>query len=138
MKEKFKNYYMKIAELTAELSYAKRLKVGAIIVKDNRVISIGYNGTPAGFDNCCEDSDGNTKGSCIHSEENAIMKICQSHESSKGAVMFITHQPCINCSRLIYNSGISKVYYKNTYRLHDGLEFLDSVGVDVERIGEKI
>lgn len=134
MKEKFKNYYMSIAELTAELSYAKRLKVGAIIVKDNRIISIGYNGTPAGFDNCCEDSNGNTKSSVFHAEENCILKITQSHESSKNAIMFITHQPCINCSRLIYNAGISKVFYKHPYRLNDGLEFLNTVGIDIEKL----
>ncbi len=134
MKPKYKQFYMKIAELTAELSYAKRLKVGSIIVKDNRIISIGYNGTPAGLSNECEDENGNTKSMTIHSEENAIMKIASSTESSAGAVIFVTHQPCIHCARMIYNAGIAKVYYNNTYRLNDGIEFLENVGVDVELV----
>lgn len=120
---------MDTAERFAQLSTATRLKVGAIIVKDNRIISIGYNGMPAGWSNICEDDDNKTKPEVLHAEENAIVKLAKSHESGDGAVMFMTHAPCINCARLIYGSGISEIYYRDTYRSQDGLDFLIKCGI---------
>jgi dCMP deaminase len=122
-----------MAERFAQLSYAKRLKVGAIVVKDNRVISIGYNGTPAGWDNDCEEvievhEDGGvitkTKSEVIHAEANAITKLAKSSDNADGATMFITHAPCVDCAKLIFGSGISSIYYRNSYRDENGIEFL--------------
>lgn len=149
MKQKFLDYFMRVAEETAALSYATRLQVGCVIVKDRRILSIGYNGTPAGWDNCCEDSvvgiDCNncetvttkTKSIVLHAESNALMKLCQSHESSTGAIAFITHAPCIDCAKLLHQAGISEVIYKHEYRCNDGIEFLEKSGVNVwqKRIG---
>jgi dCMP deaminase len=115
--------YMEAAKLFASLSTAERLKVGAIIVKDNRIISIGYNGTPKGWDNVCE-TDGVTKPEVIHAEANAIAKLAKSHESGQGAEMYLTHSPCIECSKLIHASGIGVVYFCNKYRSEEGIEFL--------------
>jgi dCMP deaminase len=129
VKQKFIDAYMDTAERFAQLSTATRLKVGAIIVKDNRIISIGYNGMPAGWSNICEDDDNKTKPEVLHAEENAIVKLAKSHESGDGAVMFMTHAPCINCARLIYGSGISEIYYRDTYRSQDGLDFLIKCGI---------
>jgi dCMP deaminase len=139
---KFVDYFMRVAEETAALSYATRLQVGCVIVKDRRILSIGYNGTPAGWDNCCEDKVENydpatgttwhstvTKDSVLHAESNALMKLCQSHESSKDAAVFITHAPCINCAKLLHQAGISEVIYKTQYRSKDGIEFLNQCGV---------
>jgi dCMP deaminase len=138
-----------MAERFAELSHAKRLKVGAIVVKEHRVISIGYNGTPAGWDNSCEkkvytltgkydglDEDGNsyqlvTKDEVIHAEANAISKLARDGESAKDATMFLTHAPCIHCSKLIYGSGIKQVYYRNAYRDDSGVNFLTNCNVKV-------
>jgi dCMP deaminase len=128
MKDKFKRLYMEMAESVSHLSSAKRLQVGAVVVKDNRVISFGYNGTPAGWDNNCElvDEDGSltTKKEVIHAEMNAIAKLARSTESGEGATMFVTHAPCIECAKLIYQSGINRVFYKNKYRSRDGVELL--------------
>ena len=131
---KWQEAYMDTAERFGALSTAKRLQVGAIVVKDNRIISIGYNGMPAGWDNCCEDETGKTKPEVIHAEENAIAKLACSHESGKGSEMYITHAPCIDCSKMIYSAGISKVYYRNEYRKTDGIEFLKKCGLEVEQI----
>lgn len=133
---------MKTALTFAELSSATRLKVGSIIVKDNRIISIGYNGMPAGWDNNCEywfeDGDNGsgwrTKPEVLHAEENAIIKLARSNESGEGASMFITHAPCMNCAKLIYGSGISELYYLNTYRSLDGLSFLANCGINTTQI----
>ena len=130
MKQKFIEAYMDVAERFAQLSSAKRLQVGAIVVKDDRIISIGYNGMPSGWDNCCEE-DNKTKPEVIHAESNAISKLARGNESGEGATMFVTHQPCIDCAKLIYQSGIATVYYKNDYRSTQGLEFLDKSGVEV-------
>ena len=137
MKRKWIDAFMDTAERFAQLSSATRLKVGSIIVKDNRIISIGYNGMPAGWDNDCEywfedgdiGSGWKTKPEVLHAEENAIVKLARSHESGEGAIMFMTHAPCINCARLIYGSGIKQIYYKNTYRSLDGLTFLEKCGI---------
>lgn len=123
--------HLQVAETYASLSKAKRLKVGAIVVKDNRVISIGYNGTPSGWDNNCEDEFFKTKPEVIHAEANAIAKLARSSESGLNADMFITHAPCIDCAKLIFTAGIKSVYYRNQYRNTDGLEFLSKCGVEV-------
>jgi dCMP deaminase len=129
MKNKWHDAYMDTALRFSELSSAERLKVGAVIVKDHRIISIGYNGTPHGWSNCCEEPspDGNdtiTKPEVIHAEANAIAKLAKSSESGDGAVMYITHSPCIECAKLILSSGISKVLYFQPYRNDDGILFL--------------
>jgi len=170
VKEKFRDAYMEVAETFAELSSAKRLHVGAIVVKDDRIISIGYNGMPSGWDNNCEDvewcisggwlspeeiverwpyegtyldADGNeiqdryrlkTKPEVLHAETNAIAKLARSTESGMGATMFITHAPCLDCAKLIYQSGINHVLYRNSYRSDDGIKFLEKASVEVEKI----
>ena len=135
MKQKFVNLYMEMAESVSKLSHARRLQVGAVVVKDNRVISFGYNGTPSGWDNNCElvDEDGSlsTKKEVIHAEMNAIAKLAKSTESGDGAEMFITHAPCMECAKLIFQSGISRVYYKNKYRTAEGVNFLKTSQVTV-------
>jgi dCMP deaminase len=144
MKQKFINYYMKVAELTSTLSYAKRLQVGSVIVKGNKILATGYNGMPSGWDNECEtleivEIDEKfvkqlvTKQEVLHSETNAIAKVSASTESSEGATMFCTHAPCINCAKLIYQSGINSLYYRNTYRDTSGIKFLESSGVSVTK-----
>jgi len=144
LKDKFKTAFMDCAERFAQLSSATRAQVGAIIVKDNRIISIGYNGMPSGWDNCCEDEfqyeDGGhefrTKPEVLHAETNAIAKVAQSSESCKDAILFCTHEPCIDCAKLIYQSGISHVIYKNTYRAEkgSGLKFLEKSKCHVEHL----
>jgi len=140
MKNKFIDAYMDVAERFAQLSSATRLQVGAIVVKDDRIISIGYNGMPTGWDNCCEDvvrqdevgfQVTKTKAEVLHAETNAIAKLAKSGESGLGATMFVTHAPCIDCAKLVYQSGIATVYYKHKYRSTQGLEFLDKSGVEV-------
>lgn len=154
MQQKWINAYLDMAERFADLSYARRLKVGAIVVKDNRVISIGYNGTPAGWDNNCEEKiyceDGDwaeqllpkdanqwmryklkTKPEVIHAEANAITKLAKSSDSADGATMFITHAPCVDCAKLIFGSGINSVYYRNSYRDEDGVNFLKKCNVKI-------
>ena len=169
MKQKMIDAYMKTAAIFAELSHAKRLHVGAIVVKDDRVISIGYNGMPAGWDNDCEnvewcsaggwlsaeeieegwpyegtylDADGNTmqgryrlktKPEVLHAETNAIAKLARSSESGIGADLFVTHSPCLDCAKLIYQSGIKRVWFSEAYRNTDGVEFLKKSGVEVEQ-----
>lgn len=125
---------MKTAETFGSLSSAKRLQVGAIVVKDNRIISIGYNGTPSGWDNCCEDENNKTKPEVIHAEANAVAKLAKSHESGENSEMYVTHAPCIECAKLIYSSGITKVYYRNEYRSTNGIEFLKKCGLEALKI----
>jgi dCMP deaminase len=142
MKQKFRDAYMKVAETFAELSSAVRLHVGAIVVKDDRIISIGYNGMPSGWDNNCEYEEGDelggyylkTKPEVLHAETNAIAKLAKSNESGMGATMFITHAPCLDCAKLIYQSGINHVLYRNSYRSDDGITFLEKAKVKVEKI----
>ena len=144
MKKKFIKTYMDVAESFAKLSSAVRLQVGAIVVKDDRIISIGYNGMPSGWDNCCEevlreDEVGfqvtKTKPEVLHAEANAITKLARSSESGLGATIFVTHSPCIECAKLIYQSGISTVYYKTSYRSDDGINFLKKSKVEVIKNG---
>ena len=142
MKEKFVDAYMDVAERFAELSSARRLHVGAIVVKDDRIISIGYNGMPSGWDNDCEDKvwtqDGDytlkTKPEVLHAETNAIAKLAKSNESGMGATMFITHAPCLDCAKLIYQSGIGSVLYRNSYRDTSGVTFLEKSGIQVTQV----
>lgn len=133
MKPKFVEYFMRVAEETSQLSHATRKKVGCVIVKDRRILSFGYNGMPEGWDNCCEDEDGNTRPECLHAENNALMKLCQSHESSTGSILFTTLSPCFPCSILIYQAGISEVIYKEEYRDTSGIDFLKKCGVKIWR-----
>jgi len=147
MKEKFIQAYMDVAKRFAQLSHAQRLQVGAIVVKNDRIISIGYNGMPSGWDNCCEaetgeqDSYGNpllyTKREVLHAESNAIAKLARSSESGEGAVLFCTHSPCMECAKLIYQTGIKKLFYAQNYRDNSGIEFLKKSGVEVGSIGIK-
>lgn len=133
---------METAEIFAELSHARRLHVGAIVVKDDRIISIGYNGMPSGWDNNCEDvvqhSDDTvtlkSKPEVLHAETNAIAKLAKSNESGMGATMFITHAPCLDCAKLIYQSGIGSVLYRNTYRDTSGITFLEKSGIKIEQV----
>lgn len=154
---KFDNAHMEAAEVYAKLSSAVRLKVGCVIVKDNTIIGIGYNGMPSGWDNVCEDKiycdDGDwyeqqlpkdanqwlrykliTKREVLHAETNAIAKLARSTQSGLGASLYVTHAPCVDCAKLVYQSGISSVYYRNAYRDEAGVEFLTKAGVNVERI----
>lgn len=142
MKEKFRDAYMKVAETFAGLSSARRLQVGAIVVKDDRIISIGYNGMPSGWDNNCENEVTvrpkvlllETKPEVLHAETNAIAKLAKSTESGDGATLFVTHSPCLDCAKLVYQSGINSVFYRNAYRNEDGIQFLRKAGVTVEQV----
>jgi dCMP deaminase len=171
MKPKFVKYYMEIAELTAKLSYAVRLNVGAVIVKGNQILASGFNGMPSGWENVCEEkqwleSDAGmwldaedieeewpfkeyrpdagremryklkSKPETMHAERNALDKVAASNESTLGATLFVTHSPCLECAKSIYNTGISDVYYKHDYRSNDGIEFLKKTGVKVHKYAE--
>jgi dCMP deaminase len=160
MKSKFIKLFSDIASRTAEMSSAKRLKVGAIIVKDDRIISLGYNGMPAGWDNNCEykdyaptldrteseqeyplkDEQGQyrlkTRPEVLHAEMNALMKLAKSTESGENASLFITHAPCLECAKGIYQSGIKKIYYREQYRSTSGLEFLQNCGINITKVSD--
>ena len=146
MKPKFQKLYNNIAHEVAKMSHARRLQVGAVIVKDDRVISMGYNGMPAGWDNNCESEEtefdlitktrtGNgvltTRPEVLHAESNAIAKLAKSNDSGDGADIFVTHAPCMECSKLIFQSGIRRVYYSQDYRDDSGIKFLKASGVEV-------
>lgn len=126
--------YLKIAKEWAQLSYCQRKKVGAIIVKDRMIISDGYNGTPSGFENCCEDEDNMTKWYVLHAEANAILKVARSTQTCDGATLYITLSPCKECSKLIHQSGITRVVYHQDYKDNSGIEFLKRAGVIVDFI----
>lgn len=126
--------YLRMAREWSELSYCKRRKVGALIVKDKMIISDGYNGTPTGFENICEDDEGYTKWYVLHAEANAILKVASSTQSCKGATLYITVSPCKECSKLIHQAGITRVVYQNGYRDDSGLVFLEKAGVEIEHI----
>src|SRR6478672_11157318 len=126
--------YLRIAQEWGKLSYCKRKQVGAIIVKDRMIISDGYNGTPSGFENCCEDDEGMTKWYVLHAEANAILKVARSTQTCDGATLYITLSPCRECSKLIHQSGIRRVVYQNGYRDTSGVDFLVKAGVEVEYI----
>jgi dCMP deaminase len=151
MKQKWVDAFMDTAERFAELSSAVRLQVGAVVVKDNRIISIGYNGMPAGWTNECEHvvdvaktdprydynnftKELKTKDEVIHAEANAIIKLARDGESGNGSSLFCTHAPCIHCAKLIHGAGIDKVYYRHSYRDDDGLSFLQKCKINVEKV----
>jgi dCMP deaminase len=161
MKPKYIKAHMEVAGTYARLSTARRLQVGAIVVKDDRIISIGYNGMPAGWDNNCEDLESThderdtyhsndwklneedkkfyrlkTKPEVLHAEANAIAKVARSPESSENAVIFVTHAPCIECAKLIYQSGIKQVFYRDNYRSEAGIAFLKQAGVTINKVEE--
>lgn len=123
--------YLKMAEEWAKLSHCKRKQVGALIVKDSMIISDGYNGTPTGFDNCCEDENGATHWYVLHAEANAIMKVAKSTHNSNGATLYITLSPCKECSKLILQAGIVRLVFKNLYKDSSGIDFLKSAGVEI-------
>ena len=142
---KFADAHMKAAEVYSQLSSAKRLQVGCVVVKDNTIIGIGYNGMPSGWDNNCEDEiiieedekfikGLKTKPEVLHAETNALAKIARSTNSSDGASIFITHAPCLDCAKLVYQSGIKSVYYRNSYKNTDGIDFLNKCNVEVTMI----
>jgi dCMP deaminase len=145
MKKKWVDAFMDTAERFAQLSSAKRLQVGAVVVQDNRIISIGYNGMPAGWTNVCEEvievhEDGGvvtkTKDEVIHAEANAISKLARDGERGFGADLFCTHAPCVQCAKLIYGAGIKKVYYRDAYRDTLGIDFLEKCNIEVEHVKE--
>jgi dCMP deaminase len=152
MKQKYIDMYMDWAARAADLSHARRLQVGAVIVKEDRVISMGYNGMPAGWDNNCEIEtvelysgyEGaihrtvlKTKPEVLHAETNAIAKLAKSTESGDGAVLFVTHMPCLDCAKLIFQSGICSVFYRDSYRNTDGVTFLEQSGITVTQIQQE-
>ena len=123
--------YLRMARIWAENSYCERRKVGALIVKDNMIISDGFNGTPSGFENVCEDEEGKTKSYVLHAEANAITKVARSGNSSDGATMYVTTSPCIECAKLIIQAGIKRLVYGEKYRLEDGINLLKKAGIEV-------
>ena len=131
---KFDDKYMQMAAIWATNSYCKRRQVGALIVKDRMIISDGYNGTPSGFETICEDENGVTKPYVLHAEANAISKVAQSGNSSEGATLYVTASPCMECAKLIIQSGIRRVVYRDEYRLTDGVDLLRRAGIEVEKI----
>ena len=136
--KKFDRAYMRMAQVWAELSHCNRKKVGALIVKDRKIISDGYNGTPTGFENCCEDEENPTKWYVLHAEANAILKIAASTQSCDGATLYVTMSPCRECSKLIHQAGIKRVVYLHGYSDPEGLDFLRAAGVEIEHLeGEK-
>ncbi len=133
---KFDKAYLKMAQEWAKLSYCKRKQVGALIVKDRMIISDGYNGTPSGFENCCEDNEGKTHWYVLHAEANAILKLAASTQSAKGATLYLTLSPCKECSKLILQAGISRLVYINEYSDDDGISFLRNHNIEIEQISE--
>ncbi len=131
----FDKSYLDMAAIWARNSYCKRRQVGALLVKDKMIISDGYNGTPSGFENICEDENGVTKPYVLHAEANAITKVAKSGNSSEGATLYVTASPCAECAKLIIQSGISRVVYRDAYRLTDGIDLLKRAGITVEQKG---
>ena len=133
---KFDSRYLEMAAIWAKNSYCKRRQVGALIVKDRMIISDGYNGTPAGFENICEDENGITKPYVLHAEANAISQVAKSGNSSEGSTLYVTASPCLECSKLIIQAGIKRVVYRDEYRLTDGIDLLKRAGIEVEKIDQ--
>ncbi len=134
--ERYDKAYLRMAKTWAELSHCQRKKVGAIIVKDQMIISDGYNGTPAGFDNCCEDEENYTHWYVLHAEANAILKVAKSTNNAKGSTLYLTLSPCKECSKLILQAGIKRVVYINGYKDDAGLKFLAAAGIEITQIEE--
>lgn len=135
--EKLDYRYLRMARIWAENSYCKRRQVGALVVKDKMIISDGYNGTPSGFENLCEDSNNVTLPYVLHAEANAITKLARSNNNSDGSTLYVTASPCIECSKLIIQSGIKRVVYGEKYRLEDGINLMKKAGIEVMYLGEK-
>ncbi|GAA4165237.1 dCMP deaminase family protein [Chryseobacterium ginsenosidimutans] len=133
---KFDKAYLKMAQEWAKLSYCKRKQVGALIVKDRMIISDGYNGTPSGFENCCEDNEGKTHWYVLHAEANAILKLASSTQSAKGGTLYLTLSPCKECSKLILQAGIARLVYINEYSDDDGISFLKNHNIEIEQISD--
>tara|TARA_B110000091_G_scaffold214477_1_gene268264 strand:- start:4617 stop:5048 length:432 start_codon:yes stop_codon:yes gene_type:complete len=129
---KYDKAYLKMALEWGKLSHCKRKQVGALIVKDRMIISDGFNGTPTGFDNCCENEEGVTKWEVLHAEANAILKVASSTQSAKNSTLYITLSPCTQCSKLIHQAGIKRVVYAKSYKDSSGLDFLEKAGVDIK------
>tara|TARA_Y100000389_G_scaffold203611_1_gene252678 strand:+ start:4500 stop:4907 length:408 start_codon:yes stop_codon:yes gene_type:complete len=135
MKPEIKEAYMKTAELFSQVSNCEKLKVGAIVVKNGSILAHGWNGTPSGFyTNCCELEDGSTNPFVLHAEQNALVKMAKSSESIDGSELFCTHSPCPDCSKMIAQAGVRKVYYRYEYRISDGIDVLQQLGVNVEKM----
>lgn len=134
---KFDRSYLEMAAVWAKNSYCKRRQVGALIVKDRMIISDGYNGTPSGFENVCEDDNGVTKPYVLHAEANAITKVSKSGNSSDGATLYVTASPCLECAKLIIQAGIKRVVYSDEYRLTDGIDLLHRAGVECEKVDKE-
>ncbi len=130
--KQFDRRYLEMAGIWAKNSYCQRRQVGALIVKEKMIISDGYNGTPAGFENVCEDDEGNTKPYVLHAEANAITKVAKSNNSSDGSTLYITASPCLECAKLIIQSGVKRVVYADKYRIEDGINLLIRAGIEVE------
>ena len=126
--------YLRMAKEWSKLSYCKRRQVGALIVKDKMIISDGYNGTPSGFENICEDEEKNTKWYVLHAEANAILKVASSTQSCKGATLYITMSPCQGCSKLIHQAGITRLVYVEKYKDTSGVDFLEKAGIEITHI----
>lgn len=135
-KTKFDKSYLEMARIWSQNSYCKRKQVGALIVKDRMIISDGYNGTPSGFENVCEDENGATKAYVLHAEANAITKVAKSSNSSEGATLYVTASPCVECAKLIIQAGIKRVVYGEEYRIQDGVELLRRAGIEVVKYEE--
>ena len=135
--EKLDYRYLRMARIWAENSYCKRRQVGALVVKDKMIISDGYNGTPSGFENLCEDANNVTQPYVLHAEANAITKLARSNNNSDGSTLYVTASPCIECSKLIIQSGIKRVVYGEKYRLEDGINLMKKAGIEVIYLGEK-
>lgn len=133
---KYDKAYLRLAESWAKLSQCNRKQVGAIIVKDEIIISDGFNGTPAGFDNCCENENGLTHWYVLHAEANAILKVAKSSNNCKGATLYLTHSPCRDCSKLVLQSGIKRVVFKEAYKDPSGIDFLGNAGVEIVHISD--
>jgi dCMP deaminase len=136
IKPKHEKLYMDIAERCAKESYAKRLKVGCVIIKDNNIISMSWNGTPPGWSNNCETENNKTKPEVYHAEESTILKLAKHDGGCEGTEMFVTHAPCVNCAKMIFRSGVNMVYYKHDYRDSDGLDFLRNCKIHIQKLGD--
>lgn len=137
MMNKFDERYLEMAQVWAKNSYCKRRQVGALLVKDRMIISDGYNGTPSGFENQCEDENGVTKPYVLHAEANAITKVAKSGNSSQGATLYVTASPCMECAKLIIQAGIKRVVYKDLYRIRDGIDLLERAGIECEQFEDE-
>mgnify|MGYP000382949553 CR=1 FL=1 len=133
---KYDKAYLRIAKEWSQLSYCKRKQVGAIIVKDRMIISDGYNGTPSGFENCCEDEEGLTRWDVLHAEANAILKVARSTQSCEGATLYITLSPCKECSKLIHQAKINRVVFNKAYKDTSGIDFLEKAGIEITHIAD--